>query len=197
MVDRQWSSDDGIGLGPVDFADVRDHRSRFVAVGIALIVLGALAIFLPLVAGLVTTLLLGWLLVLGGIVEGIHGFSNRRWGGSGWAIVSALVYVVAGALVIAFPVRSKLMLTLILAGFLVADGVLKILRALQHRALPSWGWLLFDGILALVLGLLLWLHWPSTAAWAIGLLVGVDLVSNGASMLLIGLGAGQVARARP
>jgi uncharacterized membrane protein HdeD (DUF308 family) len=184
-------------FGTVDLDDVREHRGRFVAVGIALVILGALAIFLPFAAGVVTTLLLGWLLIVGGIAELVHGVVDRRWGGSGWEIASALLYLVAGVLTVAFPLRAKLFLMLVLSVFLVADGIVKLARAYQHRDVPGGGWLLFDGIASVVLGIMLWRHWPSTAAWALGLLVGISLVLDGTSMLVIGLGAGRAAQARP
>lgn len=196
MVFPHQRSNDRIGLGLVDFSDVKQHRAGFIGLGVTLVILGALAILLPFVASVITTLTLGWLVLLGGLAEGIHALSNRRWGGSGWAVASAALYVVAGFLVLAFPWVGKLTLTLVLSAFLVLDGVLKIVRALQHRALPAWGWLLSDGIVALALGLMIWLHWPSTAVWALGLLVGVDLVLNGSSLLLIGWGAGQASPAR-
>lgn len=196
MVDPLPYSGNTMLLGLVDLAHVREHRGRFVALGIVLMILGVIAIFMPFVAGVIATVVLGWLLLLGGVAEGMHAIVERKWGGSGWAIVSAVVYAIAGVLIIAFPLRGKVFLTLVLSAFLVVDGVLKIIRALQHRALPAWGWLMFDGILALVLGVLLWANWPSTASWAIGLLVGIDLFFNGTSMLALGLGAGQPLQAR-
>lgn len=183
-------------LGLVNLATVREHRGRFIALGAVLVVLGALAIVVPFAAGLVTTVLLGWLLIAAGVAEGVHAIVEHQWGGSGWAILAALIYVIAGAVVVAFPLVGKMVLTMVLTAFLAADGILKIVRAVQHRTLPAWGWLLFDGFVALFLALLLWRHWPSSAAWAIGLLVGVNLLFNGFSMLVLGLGARPAAQAR-
>jgi uncharacterized membrane protein HdeD (DUF308 family) len=160
----------------------------------AFVALGLLAMLLPFVGGLVTTIALGWLMLLAGLSEGYHAVRNRQWGGSGAELVSAAVQVVAGALVVAFPLTGKLALTLILAGYFVAQGVLKLVRAVQHRRVHASGWLVFDGILSLVLGILIVLHWPSVAVWALGLFVGVNLLVGGSSMLLIGLGARREAR---
>jgi uncharacterized membrane protein HdeD (DUF308 family) len=179
----------------VDVEPVREHRGWFVGLGIVFMALGVLAILLPFIASLVTTIVLGWLMIVGGIFQGVHAIQNRRWGNSGWAIVSAILYVVAGLLIVAFPLTGTLTLTLVLAAFFVAQGVLKIIRAAQHRRMHAWPWLLLDGIISLALGLLVGLGWPSTAAWAIGLLVGIDLAFSGSSMLLIGLGAAPLARA--
>jgi uncharacterized membrane protein HdeD (DUF308 family) len=180
----------------VDPDTVHESRGWFIGLGVALLVLGTLSIFLPPVASLATTLVIGWLLVIGGLVQGYHALRNPRWAGRGWAIVAAFVYLIAGALVIAFPVAGTAILTLILASFFAASGVLKIVRAVQHRRMLAWGWLLFDGLLSLALGALIWIGWPSTAVWALGLLVGIDLVFGGSSMLAIGVGAGQLVEAR-
>jgi uncharacterized membrane protein HdeD (DUF308 family) len=195
MVSPFQRTDDRLGLGLVDFAEVREHRAGFIGLGITLVGLGALAILLPFVATVVTTLTLGWLILVGGLAEGIHALYNRRWGGSGWAIAEAVLHAIAGFLVLAFPVLGKITLTLVLSTFLVLDGGIKIIRAIQHRAMPAWAWLLADGIIAVALGVMVWIHWPSTAMWALGLLVGVDLVLNGSSLLLIGLGAERAVRA--
>lgn len=183
------------GFAPIDYGFVRERRSWFIGLGAVFLVLGALAVLVPAAASLVTTMMLGWLLIFAGIAQGVHAWENRKWGGSNWAFLSAFIHIVAGIMVLSFPLAGTLALTLILAAYLVADGVLKIVRALQHRAMENWGWLLFDGILAVVLGFLIALKWPSTAVWALGLLVGVNLMFGGASMLLIGLGASSRARA--
>jgi uncharacterized membrane protein HdeD (DUF308 family) len=184
-------------FAPVDLDSVRRARGWFVALGIAFLILGALAILLPFAASLATTLVLGWLLVAGGFLQGVHAIQNRRWGHSGWALVGAAVEVIAGVLVIAFPIAGTLALTLILAAFLAAEGVIKIIRADQHRGMQAWGWLVFDGILSLVLGLMIALGWPSTAVWALGLLVGIDLAFSGSSLLMISLASGRALRAMP
>jgi uncharacterized membrane protein HdeD (DUF308 family) len=183
-------------FGLVDLAGVRENKGRFVALGVVLMILGVLAILMPFVAGVLATIVLGWLLLFGGVAAAIHAMADRHWGGSGWAIVSSIVYAIAGLLLIVFPLRGKVALTLVLSAFLVVDGILKIVRALQHRAVAAWGWLMFDGILALILGLMLWASWPSSAMWAIGLHVGIDLFFNGTSMLVLGASAGQPARVR-
>jgi uncharacterized membrane protein HdeD (DUF308 family) len=176
---------DVTGLGVM--LAVREHPGWFIGLGIAMLVLGALAIATPLVASLVTTLFMGWLLIIGGVVHGVHAFQNRRWAGFPWALLSAILYVIAGGLILANPVAGTLTLTLILAAFFLANGFVKVVRALEHRAMPNWGFLLFDGLITLVLGVLIWARWPSTAVWAIGLLVGVEMIFGGLSMLMLGM----------
>lgn len=196
MVDRLLSSNDTTGFGLVDVDIVRERRAWFFALGLAFMALGALAILLPWFASLVTTIVLGWLMVIGGLFLGYHAIQNRRWVSSSWALVDAAFHVVAGALLVIFPVIGTLTVTLILAAFFIADGVIKIIRALQHRSMPAWGWILFDGLVTLALGILIGLQWPSTALWALGLLVGIDLALGGASMLMIALAARPVAAVR-
>lgn len=183
-----------MSLPLVDMAAVRDKRGWFIALGIAFSILGFAAILLPPVASLATTVVLGWLLIIAGIAEGAHAFANRKWASYGWELVGAIVHVIAGALVVAFPLTGTLALTLVLAAFLLAEGVLRLVRASQHRDLPGRGWLVFDGLVSLALGLLIAVQWPSTAAWALGLLVGVNLLLGGSSMLLIGITAGRARR---
>jgi uncharacterized membrane protein HdeD (DUF308 family) len=185
-----------MGFTPVDLDTVREGRGWFLGLGAAFVALGLLAIFLPFAASLVTSIVIGWVMVVAGLVQGFHALQNRRWAHSGWALFGALIEVVAGALVAIFPLTGTLALTLILATFFAAEGVIKTVRALQHRAMPAWGWLLFDGLLSLALGILILAHWPSTAVWAIGLLVGVNFLLGGSSMLLVGFGARPLAAAR-
>lgn len=186
-----------LGIALVDFDTVRQNRGWFIGLGIAFLVLGLLAISMPFAASLATTIFLGWLMLIGGVIQGIHAVQNRRWGHSTWAIASALIQIVAGILLVAFPIAGKLTLTLVFAAYFVGEGILKIVRALQHRGMYAWGWLLFDGILALVLGLIILAGWPGTAVWTLGLLLGIELLFGGSSMLLLGIGAGRLLRARP
>lgn len=190
-------SRDRTAFGLVELTDVQEHPGRFIALGALFMILGVLAIFMPFFAGVTITILLGWLLIVGGLAEAAHALIDRRWSGTGWTIFSAIISVVAGVLLVSAPLRGKLLVTLVLAGFLVAEGALKLGRALSHRGVPVQGWLFFDGFLSLVLGVMLWFHWPSTAAWAIGLLVGLELLLSGTSMLVLGLGAGRLARTGP
>jgi uncharacterized membrane protein HdeD (DUF308 family) len=173
----------------VDIDTVRPNRGWFVGLGVALMVLGVLAILLPLIASLATTLVIGWLMLLGGILQGYHAVRNRAWAGAGWGLLAGALMAIAGVVLILLPVAGTLVLTLVLAAFFVASGVLKIIRAAQHRSLPAWGWFLFDGVLSLALGVLILVGWPSTAVWALGLLVGIDLIFGGSSLLWIGLAA--------
>lgn len=171
---------------------VRRNRAWFFGLGAAFMVLGVLLILMPLLASLLTALVIGWVMALAGLFQGFHAVRARGWRGASWSLVSAVLLVVAGLLVVAFPVTGTVTLTLTLAAFFAANGVVKLFRAVQNRHIPAWGWLFFDGLVSLALGVLIFAGWPSTAAWALGLLVGIDLLLGGTSMVLIGLGAGSV-----
>lgn len=183
-------------VGQVDDV-VRRNRAWFFGFGAAFMVLGVLLLLMPLLASLLTALVIGWIMVLAGIFQGIHAVKSRGWRGASWSLVGAVLFVVAGLLVAAFPVTGTLTLTLTLSAFFMANGVVKIIRAVQNRHISAWGWLFFDGLVSLALGVLIFAGWPSTAAWALGLLVGIDLLLGGTSLVLIGLSAGSVAGARP
>jgi uncharacterized membrane protein HdeD (DUF308 family) len=170
-----------------------EHRRWFVVIGVTSVLLGIVAILLPFVAGLVTAIAIGWLMVIAGLMEGYRAIRSPRARGAGWEIAIAVVHVVGGVLVVAFPVAGKLALTLILAWYFIAEGFLKLVRSTQHRGAQAAGWLVVDGILSLVLGILILVHWPAVAVWVFGVFVGVSLVMRGASMLIIGLGAGREA----
>lgn len=169
---------------------VREHRGWFFALGIGLMLLGAAAILLPLAASLVTTLVIGWIMIIGGLFQGFHAIQNRRWHGWGWELAGAALHLVAGGLVVAFPITGTLTLTLVLALFFAVNGLIKLVRAFQHRQMKGWGWLMFDGFVSLALGVMILSGWPATAAWALGILVGIDLLFEGSSMLVIAFAAG-------
>jgi uncharacterized membrane protein HdeD (DUF308 family) len=184
-----------LGLPRVDYENLRQHRGEFIALGLALVVLGAFAILMPFFSSVVTTVAIGSLLLLGGIALAIHALVNRKWAGSGWEIVSAIIYVIAGWVVVTSPISAKLVLTLVLSMFLIVEGIAKAVRALQHKDTPAWGWLLFDGIVSLILGIIIWRGWPGTAFWVLGIFVGIELVLNGSSLMVLGMSAGRAAKA--
>lgn len=173
---------------------VRKSRGWFIALGVALMVLGVLSIAVPFAATLMSTIFLGWMLIFSGVAQGVHAVRARAWQGFPWAVLSAALGVVAGLLLIAFPIVGTLTLTLVLAGYFTAEGILRIVRAVQHRGMERWGFLLFDGIVTLVLGVLIWAQWPGSSVWLLGLLVGIHLLVGGMSMLLLGVTAGRLTR---
>jgi uncharacterized membrane protein HdeD (DUF308 family) len=159
------------------------------AFGILMIILGVFAIGAPVVATIAVQFALGWILVIGGVAEGIHAFMAQGWRGFLFELLSTILYLVVGVLLLVNPVGGALALTVVLAVFLIVEGIFKIVMALRVRDHGGWGWLLASGILSLVLGFLIWAEWPASGLWIIGLLVGIQLLFTGWSLVMLALAA--------
>jgi len=172
-------------------ATIHKHWVLFLVEGILLTVLGMLAILLPAVASLAATLIFGWLLLLSGAMGLVTTIRARDAPGFGWSLASALVGLVAGGLLLAQPVQGTLSLTAVLIAFLIAEGVVSIFYATEHRKgfSAGWGWMLVSGLLDLVLAVILLAGLPGTAAWALGVLLGVNMIVGGAALLSMSLQA--------
>jgi len=168
-----------------DSDDVRRHRGWFLALGSLMIVLGIAAIAFPFTASLAVTLTVGMVLIIAGVGQLVHAISMPRWRGFFITLLGALLALAVGVLVLFYPLSGILSLTLLVATFLLVGGVLKMILAFRLRPDLNWNWLLFAGGLAVVLGLVILSQWPFSAAWILGVLVGVDLVSSGWWMLAI------------
>lgn len=172
-------------------------RSATVA-GALIAVLGLLAIVFPFVTGLSLSLLLGAALVVGALVHTSHAFSAGSVRGGLWQVVLAVIYGVGGIVFMANPVLGLTTLTFLAIGFLLADGVVEVVWGIRSRGQPGALGLLVSGGISLLLGGLLWAGLPSTALWAVGLLLGVNLLATGLSLILLGRGtADPVAREVP
>ena len=174
---------------------LHQHWKLYLAEGILLVVLGALAIVLPPLATLAVTILFGWLFLIGGIMGLYTTFMMRQAPGFWWSLISAALAVVVGLLLLVQPLSGALTLTLVLIAFFVVEGVATIMFALDHRRELSgqWGWMLVSGIVDLVLATLVFAGLPSTAAWAIGLLVGINMVFGGSALIAMALHARKIA----
>jgi uncharacterized membrane protein HdeD (DUF308 family) len=172
---------------------VRRHWGLFLSEGIALVILGLLALMAPTIASVAATVFFGWILLLSGIVGLITTFRARQAPGFGWSLLSALVGIVAGALLLGWPVQGTFSLTAVLIAFLLVEGGVTIMYALEHRSAPSgrWGWMLASGIVDVFLGVLLFAGLPGTALWALGLLVGLNMLFGGWALILMALHARQ------
>jgi uncharacterized membrane protein HdeD (DUF308 family) len=167
------------------------HWRLFLTEGIILFVLGILAIVVPPIATIAVAILIGWVLLMSGIVGLIATFRARGAPGFGWSLASAILGIVAGFVLLAWPLSGALSLTLILTVFLTLEGVVSILYALEHKRELSgrWGAMLFSGIVDLILAGIIFVGLPGTAAWAIGLLVGINLVFGGSALIAMALHA--------
>jgi uncharacterized membrane protein HdeD (DUF308 family) len=170
---------------------VHDHWVLYLIEGVVLVVLGATAIVLPPLATLATTILLGWLFLVSGIMGLVTTFWLRNAAGFWWSLLSGALGVVVGALLLARPVSGALSLTIVLIAFFVIEGVASIMFALEHKRelTGKWGWMLTSGVVDLVLALMIFAGLPSTAAWAVGLLVGINMVFGGVALATMALHA--------
>jgi uncharacterized membrane protein HdeD (DUF308 family) len=177
-----------------DIEELRHNWGWLLAMGIGMIVLGVVALGAPIVLTLVTTLFFGWLLLLGGAVQIIHGFWARRWSGFFVHLVTGILAAVVGLLIISSPAAGALSITLLLAAFFIAEGIARIMAALMYR-FSRWGWLLAVGMIDLILGILIWTQWPVSGLWVIGLFVGIDLIFYGSTWVMLALAARNLPRA--
>src|SRR5499433_2249187 len=153
---------------------IREHWGLFLAEGIILVVLGLLAIIIPPIATIAVTIFLGWLFLVSGIVGLVTTFWMRHAPGFWWSLLSAVLGIVVGVMLLASPLIGAFSLTLVLIAFFLIEGAASIMFALDHRRELSgqWIWMLVSGIIDLGLALMIFAGLPSTAAWAVGLLVG-------------------------
>jgi uncharacterized membrane protein HdeD (DUF308 family) len=182
-------------LGAAFKKSVHDHWRAFLIEGVILVILGMAAIALPPIAGLATALVLGWLFLLGGIVGLIATFNQKNAPGFWWALLSAAIAVLAGGVLLSNPAAGVATLTSVLIAFFVLDGVLIIVMAFEHRRELSgrWEWMMLGGVMDLILAAIVIAGLPGTLAWALGLLVGIDLMFGGFSLIALALSARNLA----
>jgi uncharacterized membrane protein HdeD (DUF308 family) len=170
---------------------IHAHRRFFLIEGIVLLALGFLAIVVPPLATVAVTFLIGWLVLASGILGLIMTLRARGAPGFLWSLVSAVIGIVAGVVLLAWPLSGALSLTLILTVFLAFEGIASILYALEHRRefTPRWGFMMVSGIVDLGLAGMIFAGLPATAAWAIGLLVGINLVFGGMALIAMAINA--------
>lgn len=152
--------------------------------GVFTILLGIAAILLPFIAALTIEALLAAIFIIAGVAHILHAFQCRQTKGLVLRLLAGVLYGLIGIILLAFPLQGVLTLTLLLAILFMIAGSFKIALALYLNPLPSWGWLLFSGIISAFLGILIWTGLPGTVKWAIGLLVGIELLFSGWSMIM-------------
>ena len=170
---------------------IHEHWLLFLIEGIILVVLGILAIVVPVVATIAVAILIGWLFLISGVVGLITTFMARHAPGFWWSLISAVIGIAAGIVLLAWPISGAISLTLLLIVFFVIEGVATIMYALEHKKelTGRWAWMLVSGIIDLILAGIIMAGLPGTAAWALGLLVGINMLFGGTSMIAIALHA--------
>ena len=170
-------------------AIIKKAGGWLIAIGVLFIILGIMAIAEPLVAGLAIAFVVGWLLIIGGVMHFVAAFG----GGGAWRVIVqlliGLVYLVGGVYFLTHTLLGLGTLTLLLAGIVLVEAVFEIVAYFRTREKGGSSWLLFNAIITLLVGGLIWFHWPSSSVWAIGTLVGVNLLMTGISRLMVGVAA--------
>ena len=172
-------------------AAVREHWKAFLFEGILLVILGLAAIIVPPLASLAVTIFLGWLFLISGIAGLALTFWARQMPGFWWSLISALLAIAAGFVLLTRPVQGTLTLTIVVGVYFLAEGVATIMYALEHRRELSqrWSWLLVAGLMDIIIAAIIIAGLPGSALWAIGLLVGINLLFGGATLIGVALAA--------
>jgi uncharacterized membrane protein HdeD (DUF308 family) len=170
---------------------VRRHWLLFLCEGVVLVILGILALLAPVIASVAATVFFGWILLLSGVLGLITTIRARRAPGVWWSLLSALIGIAAGVAILGWPLLGTLSLTAVLIAFLFAEGIVSIMYALEHRNALSgrWGWMLASGIIDVALAVLLFIGLPGTALWALGLILGINLIFGGWALIFMALHA--------
>lgn len=182
------------GLGNEVTAAIHGHWRFFLIEGIILIILGMAAILVPWIASLTFTIFFGWLLLVSGAVGLVSTFKMHPAPGFWWSLISAILAIVVGGLLIWHPIAGVVSLTFALIIFFLIEGFASIMFAIEYRRdLPSrWGWMVASGVVDLFLAALIFLQLPASAAWAIGLLLGINMVFGGTTLIIMALDARQL-----
>ncbi len=166
-----------------------------IGLGILMITAGVVAMFAPWEAGLVLTIVVGWSAIFNGIAQIIFGVRTH----GGWhvllEVLLGIIYIIAGVYLLMHPIGGLLALTLILASFLLVYGVFALVLAFQIKPRGGWGWVLFDGVITILLGILIWAHWPFNSDWVVGTLFGISIFMSGVTRLMMSLALRKIATA--
>jgi uncharacterized membrane protein HdeD (DUF308 family) len=167
--------------------DVHRATTWSIVLSVLMIAAGVLAICVPMVVGVAVTALVAWLLIFSGLLHLAFAWRGGRAGSILWEILLGLIYGAIGAYLLASPVAGLASLTLAIAAYLLMEGVLEFVLAFQLRPAPGSGWLMVDGVITLVLAVMIWTTWPSSALWVVGTLVGISMFFSGITRLMLSM----------
>ena len=167
------------------------HKSAnwSIFLSVLLILAGLCALLVPFISGLGITVFIGWAMVMSGVFHLIFAFKTHTTGSVLWELLLGAVYIISGLYLISHPLSGLVSLTFLLIIYLVFESILEFVHAYQVRPRAGSGWLIFDAIITLLLAVMIWRHLPSSAAWAIGTLVGISMLFSGISRLMLSLAA--------
>jgi uncharacterized membrane protein HdeD (DUF308 family) len=171
------------------FGELSRHWKWLLVVGILCLVLGFIGLGMTFLLTLASVLYFGVLMLVAGGAQLVQAFRASGWRSVLAAVLIALLYILAGLMVITRPLLASILLTGTLAGMLLLIGVLRCIMAFQHRAMQGWGWALLGGIVTILLGLMILSRWPASALWVIGMFLAIELIVQGWSLTLIAIAA--------
>jgi uncharacterized membrane protein HdeD (DUF308 family) len=170
-------------------ATTRMGSTGSIILAVLLIVFGFLAMAIPVASSWGVVVVVAWLIVFSGATQFIHAFQSTGVGHIAWKLLVAVFYLIAGLYFLLHPLLGVAAFTLALAVFFIAEGVTDLIAYFQNRSQAGSGWILFNGVVTLILGLMVWRQWPSSSLWVIGTLVGISMIFTGATRLMLGLAA--------
>jgi len=168
-----------------------------IALAILMIIVGVLAMLEPGIYGLFITYVVGWAAIFNGVVQIIYGVRTH----GGWhvllEVILGIIYIIAGIYLLMHPGAGLLALTIVIASFLLVYGIFALVLAFRIKPRTGWGWVLFDAIITILLGLLIWAHWPWNSGWVVGTLFGISIFVSGITRLMVSLALRSTANALP
>lgn len=172
---------------------VQDASKITIVMGVATIILGSLAVIAPFITGITVATIVGIVVLAAGLCRLVFAFKAESFKRGAWTFLLGIVGAAVGGMILARPLLGLASITILLIGYLLFEGVTEIFSSFRLRPVKGWGWLLFSGIAALALGILLWREWPVSGAYAVGILVGIHLIFAGWSMIAVGSATGEIA----
>jgi uncharacterized membrane protein HdeD (DUF308 family) len=163
---------------------IKENWGWLLALGIAYIIMGLVITGSPIAATLAVEILIGFVLIIGGIISIIGAFFSGNWKRLLLILLSGILYLVVGVLLLKNPLQGVLTLTILLAAFLLVEGIFKVIHAFQMKPAPNWIWLLVSGVASVILGVMIWGGFPQSSSFVIGLLVGIYFLINGITMVM-------------
>ena len=183
-----------LGLGPAaGLAPLKGKWGWIVALGVVYLVAGVIALGSVVMATVATVYVVGIMMIIAGVFEVIHSFQIKTWGRFLFWLLLGVLYIIAGFTAFDNPLLTAVWLTLILGAALVASGIMRVFLGFNMKGGTPWGWVVASGLITLLLGIIILVHWPVSSLYVLGIFLGVDLVFAGASWIGLGFGLRQAA----
>jgi uncharacterized membrane protein HdeD (DUF308 family) len=179
------------------YGEVKQNWGWMLALGILFILLGTIGLGYTFSLTIASVFFFGILLLVGGGMQLVHTFKCQGWKCRIWHVLLALLYILVGADIMARPLVASVVLTLLLAGGITALGIVRIVMAFQIRGTKNWGWLLFSGVISVLLGVMIATRWPVSGLWVIGLFVAIEMIMHGWSYIFLAMAARSAASTLP